>query len=69
MTDRARGSRDLPQEGRTPRLDAPDEDDHDLSLIVERLAWTPEQRLDANTAFIRFYLAARPNGPLISDDR
>jgi hypothetical protein len=50
-------------------LDAPDEDDHDLSLIVERLAWTPEQRLDANTAFIRFYLAARPNGPLISDDR
>lgn len=69
MTDRARDSRDLPEEGRTPRLDAPDEDDHDLSLIVERLAWTPEQRLDANTAFIRFYLAARPSGPLISDDR
>ncbi len=69
MADRARGSPDLPEEGRAPRVDAPDEDDHDLSLIVERLAWTTEQRLDANTAFIRFYLAARPNGPLITDDQ
>jgi hypothetical protein len=37
--------------------------------IVERLAWTPEQRLDANTAFLRFYLSARPDGPIISGDR
>jgi hypothetical protein len=45
-----------------------DEASHDRSLIVERLAWTPEQRLDANTAFLRFYLAIRPKGPLIRDD-
>lgn len=38
---------------------------HDRSLILERLAWTPEQRLEANAAFLRFYLAARPDGPLI----
>jgi hypothetical protein len=48
-----------------------DGDDHDRSLIVERLGWTPEQRLDANTAFVRFYLTARPDGPIspTSDDR
>ena len=40
-------------------------DDHDLSLIVERLAWTPEQRLAANAAFLRFYYSVRPDGPLI----
>lgn len=45
-----------------------DGDAHDRSLILERLAWTPEQRLDANAAFIRFYLAARPEGPLIRGD-
>ena len=45
-----------------------DPDDHDRSLIVERLAWTPEQRLDANTAFLRFYFSARPPGPLIRDE-
>ena len=45
-----------------------DPDDHDRSLIVERLGWTPEQRLDANTAFLRFYLSARPDGPLIRDE-
>lgn len=44
------------------------DDDHDRSLIVERLAWTPEQRLDANAAFLRFYLAVRPAGPLIHDE-
>jgi hypothetical protein len=38
---------------------------HDRGLILERLSWTPEQRLEANAAFVRFYLAARPNGPLI----
>lgn len=42
---------------------------HDRGLIAERLAWTPAQRLDANTAFLRFYLAARPNGPLLANDR
>ena len=41
------------------------DDDHDRSLIVERLAWTPEQRLEANEAFLRFYLAIRPGGPLV----
>jgi hypothetical protein len=43
-------------------------EDHDLGLIVERLAWTPEQRLDANEAFLRLDLAARPGGPLLDDE-
>jgi hypothetical protein len=42
-----------------------DEGAHDRSLIVERLAWTPEQRLAANTEFLRFYLVVRPDGPII----
>lgn len=42
-------------------------DDHDLSLIVERLAWTPEQRLAANAAFLRFYRTVRPGGPLLEE--
>jgi hypothetical protein len=42
-------------------------DSHDRSLILERLRWTPEQRLDANTAFLRFYFSVRPDGPLVSD--
>lgn len=45
-----------------------DADAHDRSLIVERLAWSPEQRLEANAAFLRFYLAIRPDGPLIRDE-
>ena len=45
------------------------DDEHDRSLIIERLAWTPEQRLDANTAFLRFYLRVRPGGPLMAGDR
>jgi len=40
---------------------------HDRSLIVERRAWTPEQRLEANTAFLSFYWGVRPQGPLIRD--
>ena len=44
-----------------------DPDEHDRSLIVERLAWTPEERLDANAAFLRFYLSVRPEGPLIEE--
>ncbi len=38
---------------------------HDRGLIVERLGWTPEERLRAHTAFLRFYLQARPSGPRI----
>lgn len=45
-----------------------DGDDHDRGLIVERLGWTPEQRLDANAAFLRLYLSVRPQGPLIGDE-
>ncbi|HYU35898.1 MAG TPA: hypothetical protein VEW48_27385 [Thermoanaerobaculia bacterium] len=40
---------------------------HDRGLIVERLGWTPDQRLEANAAFIRFYLSVRPEGPLIRE--
>jgi hypothetical protein len=40
-------------------------EDHDLSLIRERLRWTPEERLEANAAFIRWYLGVRPEGPLV----
>ncbi len=43
-------------------------DDHDAGLIVERLAWTPEQRLDANAAFLRFHRAVRPTGPLLPEE-
>lgn len=35
---------------------------HDRGLIVERLAWTPEERLEANASFVRFYLSVRPDG-------
>ncbi len=38
-------------------------DSHDRGLIVERLHWTAEQRLDANTAFVAFYFSVRPGGP------
>jgi hypothetical protein len=43
-------------------------DDHDAGLIVERLAWTPEQRLAANAAFLQFYAAVRPHGPLVREE-
>jgi len=42
-----------------------DPEDHDLSLIRERLLWTPEERLEANATFIRWYLSIRPRGPLV----
>lgn len=45
-----------------------DDASHDRGLIVERLSWTPEQRLEANTAFLRFYVSVRPRGPLIRDE-
>jgi hypothetical protein len=41
-----------------------DPEEHDRSLIAERLAWTPEERLEANAAFVRWYLTVRPQGPL-----
>jgi hypothetical protein len=44
-----------------------DPDEHDRSLIRERLSWLPEQRLAANAAFVRFYLSVRPEGPLLRD--
>jgi hypothetical protein len=44
-----------------------DDSSHDLGLIVERLAWTPEERLEANASFLRFYWSVRPEGPLIRE--
>ncbi len=44
-----------------------DPEAHDRGLIAERLGWTPEERLEANAAFLRFYLAVRPQGPLIRE--
>ena len=44
-----------------------EEGEHDRSLIVERLGWTPEQRLAAHAAFLRFFLSVRPDGPLIRE--
>jgi hypothetical protein len=44
-----------------------DEDSHDRGLIVERLTWTPEERLEANASFLRFYWSVRPEGPLIRE--
>lgn len=40
-------------------------EEHDLGLIRERLTWTPDERLEANAAFVRWYLSIRPQGPLI----
>ena len=59
-----------PTEAVPNRQHAPETgEEHDLGLIAERLTWTPAQRLDANTAFLRFYLSIRPDGPLIDGDR
>jgi hypothetical protein len=41
--------------------------EHD-GKAVERLAWTPEQRLEANAAFLCCYWAARPMGPLLREE-
>lgn len=48
------------------RLQA-DPEEHDRSLIRERLAWSPDERLEANARFVRFYLSVRPLGPLLRD--
>jgi len=45
-----------------------DPDSHDRGLIVERLSWSPEERLHANTAFIRLLLTVRPDGPLVREE-
>jgi hypothetical protein len=50
-----------------PRIQHEDPDTHDRSLIVERLGWTPEERLEANAAFLRLYFSVRPEGPRIRD--
>jgi hypothetical protein len=42
-----------------------DPDEHDRSLIAIRLQWKPEERLEANAAFVRWYLTIRPGGPLL----
>ena len=42
-----------------------DPEEHDRSLIATRLRWSPEERLEANAAFVRWYLTLRPHGPLI----
>jgi hypothetical protein len=44
-----------------------DPDEHDRSLIAERLSWTPDERLEANAAFVRWYLTIRPQGPLLRE--
>jgi hypothetical protein len=44
-----------------------DPDEHDRSLIAERLSWTPDERLEANAAFVRWYLTVRPQGPLLRE--
>jgi hypothetical protein len=42
-----------------------DPEEHDRSLIAERLSWTPDERLEANAAFVRWYLTIRATGPLL----
>lgn len=64
MSDRPRQMTDALLEAHQNQGDG---DAHDRGLIVGRLGWTPEERLDANAAFLRFYLSIRPQGPLIRD--
>ena len=42
-----------------------DADADERSLILERLRWSPEERLAANAAFVNFVLSVRPEGPLL----
>ena len=68
-------ARAIMPEPATPEIDAlakalleqGDGEAHDRALIVERLAWTPDQRLEANASFVRLYLSIRPEGPLIRE--
>jgi hypothetical protein len=39
----------------------------DRSLIRERIAWSPAERLAANGAFVAFAFAVRPQGPFLRD--
>ena len=49
----------------TVRRQHEDPEEHDRSLIAIRLRWKPEERLEANAAFVRWYLSLRPRGPLL----
>jgi hypothetical protein len=40
-----------------------DTEDHDRSLIAERMSWTPEQRLKSLEAFLAFVERARTTSP------
>ena len=64
MSDRTRHKTDALLEALRKQGDG---DAHDRGLIVERLGWTPEERLDANAAFLRFYFSVRPQGHLIRE--
>ena len=64
MPDRAKPETDILSKVLREQADG---EAHDRGLIVERLGWTPDQRLEANAAFVRFYLSIRPDGPLIRD--
>ena len=44
-----------------------DPDADDCSLIRERIAWSPAERLAANGAFVAFAFAVRPQGQLLRD--
>jgi len=44
-----------------------DPDEHERGLIRERLGWSPDERLEANAALVRFYLSVRSDGPLLRD--
>ena len=45
----------------------PDPEADERSLIRERIAWSPAERLAANGAFVAFALGVRPQGPLLRD--
>lgn len=64
MSEQAKPETDLYTQALREQADA---EAHDRGLIVERLSWTPEQRLEANASFVRFYLSVRPEGPLIRE--
>ena len=44
-----------------------DPEAHDRGLIAERLGWTPRDAWRPMRVILRFYLAIRPRGPLISE--
>jgi len=50
---------------RALRRQREDPDDHDLGLIVERLARTPEERLLDLQSMLKLLAEVRPDGPLV----